>query len=109
MTLAKMMKRAQELQNGMQAAHDKLARVDIEGSAGGGMVIAVMNGSKELRRLKIDPSLLDPADAALVEDLVVAAVNDARAKVEIRVGEELTKLKDSLGSLDLPTVLGLSS
>jgi hypothetical protein len=62
-------------------------------------VKATLNGKSELRRLKIDPSLVDPGEVEVMEDLIVAAVNDAKAKVEATVAEEM---KQVTGGLDLP-------
>ena len=105
MNLAKMMKQAQELQGKMAQVQEELGRAEIEGSAGGGMVKAVMSGKHELRRLTIDPSLVTPEDDGMHEDLIVAAVNDARGKVEAHVKEEMGKLTGGLGlppGLNLP-------
>jgi nucleoid-associated protein EbfC len=105
MNLAKMMKQAQQLQGKMAEVQEELARAEIEGSAGGGMVKAVMSGKHELRRLTIDPSLVTPDDVGMMEDLIVAAVNDARGKVEEYVKEEMGKLTGGLGlppGLNLP-------
>lgn len=105
MNLAKMMKQAQELQGKMAQVQEELGRAEIEGSAGGGMVKAVMSGKHELRRLSIDPSLVTPEDVGMLEDLIVAAVNDARGKVEAHVKEEMGKLTGGLGlppGLNLP-------
>lgn len=105
MNLAKMMKQAQELQGKMAQVQEGLGRAEIEGSAGGGMVKAVMSGKHELRRLTIDPSLVTPEDVGMLEDLIVAAVNDARGKVEAHVKEEMGKLTGGLGlppGLNLP-------
>ena len=104
MNLAKMMKQAQELQGKMAQVQEELGRAEIEGSAGGGMVKAVMSGKHELRRLTIDPSLVTPEDVGMLEDLIVAAVNDARGKVEAHVKEEMGKLTGGLG---LPPGLNL--
>ena len=105
MNLAKMMKQAQELQGKMAQVQEELGRAEIEGSAGGGMVKAVMSGKHELRRLTIDPSLVAPDDVGMLEDLIIAAVNDARVKVEAHVKEEMGKLTGGLGlppGLNLP-------
>ena len=78
---------------------EKLAGIEIDGAAGGGLVTATLNGKGELRRLKIDPALADPDDIEVLEDLVVAACNDAKSKVEAHVAAEMQKLT---GGLDLP-------
>ena len=104
MNLAKMMKQAQELQGKMAAVQEELAQAEIEGSAGAGMVKAVMTGKHELKSLAIDPSLVTPDDTEVLEDLIVAAVNDARTKVEAHVKEEMGKLT---GGLNLPAGMNL--
>ncbi len=102
--LGTMMKQAQEMQSKMAAMQAELETVEIDGAAGGGMVSATLTGKGELRRLKIDPSLVDPHDIEVLEDLVIAAVNDAKAKVEAHVAEEMKKLT---GGLQLPPGLDL--
>ncbi len=104
MNLGKMMKQAQELQSKMAEMQERLAEAEVEGSAGAGMVTAVMSGKHELRRIKIDPSLVDPSDVEVLEDLIVAAVNDARTRVEEHVKEEMGKLT---GGLNLPPGMNL--
>ena len=104
MNLAKMMKQAQELQGRMAAVQEDLANAEIEGSSGAGMVKATMSGRHELKRLSIDPSLVVPDDAEILEDLIVAAVNDARAKVEAHAKDEMARLTGGLG---LPTGFNL--
>ena len=102
--LGKMMKQAQEMQSRMAEMQAGLEAVEIDGAAGGGMVSATHTGKGELRRLKIDPALVDPDDIEVLEDLVIAAVNDAKAKVEAHVAEEMKKLT---GGLQLPPGLEL--
>lgn len=104
MNLGKMMKQAQELQGKMAEMQERLAESEVEGSSGAGMVTAVLNGKNELKRLKIDPTLVDPADVEVLEDLVIAAVNDARTKVEAHVKEEMAKVT---GGLNLPPGMSL--
>ena len=104
MNLGKMMKQAQELQSKMTEMQERLAESEVEGSSGAGMVTAVLNGKNELKRLKIDPALVDPADVEVLEDLVIAAVNDARARVEQHVKSEMSKLT---GGLNLPPGMNL--
>lgn len=102
--LGQMLKQAQEMQTKMQDMQAKLAEVEIDGSAGGGMVRVTLSGKGEMRRIKIDPSIVDPGDVEMLEDLVVAATNDARAKVERHMADEMQKLT---GSLNLPPGLKL--
>ncbi len=102
--LGKMMKQAQEMQAKMAAMQAELESVEIVGAAGGGLVTATLTGKGELRRLKIDPALVDPSEVEVLEDLVIAAVNDARHKVEAYAAEEMKKLT---GGLQLPPGLDL--
>lgn len=84
--LGGLMKQAQMMQENMKKAQDQLAQVEVEGQSGAGMVKVVMTCAHEVRRVSIDPSVLD--DREMLEDLVAAAVNDA-----IRRGEEHSKEK----------------
>jgi DNA-binding YbaB/EbfC family protein len=97
--LGQMMKQAQQMQERMAELQARLDQMEVSGQAGGGMVQATLTGKGELRRLKIDPTLASPAEIAVLEDLVVAAVNDARRHVEQMVSEEMSKLT---GGLKLP-------
>ena len=97
--LGQMMKQAQAMQAKMAEMQEKLGQMEVTGQSGAGMVKATLNGKSELRRLKIDPSLVDPGEVEVMEDLIVAAVNDAKAKVEATVAEEM---KQVTGGLDLP-------
>lgn len=97
--LGQMMKQAQAMQEKLAAMQAGLERHEVTGQSGGGMVQATLNGKGQVRRLKIDPKLVDPNDVGMLEDLLVAAVNDAKAKVEAHVAEEMSKLT---GGLQLP-------
>ncbi|MEM7446225.1 MAG: YbaB/EbfC family nucleoid-associated protein [Pseudomonadota bacterium] len=97
--LTQMMKQAQEMQSKMAELQDNLADLEIEGQSGAGMVQAVLDGKGALKRIKIDPALVDPNEIEVLEDLVVAAFNDGKAKVEAAVQEETQKL---MGGLKLP-------
>ncbi len=94
-----MMKQAQMLQQRFQEAQDKVVLVEAEGQSGGGMVKVTLNGKGLARVVRIDPSLADPKDIGMLEDLVLAAINDARTKVDARVAEEMAKVT---GGLPLP-------
>ena len=96
---SEMMKQAQMLQQRFQEAQDKVAQVEAEGQSGGGMVKVTLNGKGLARIVRIDPSLADPKDIGMLEDLVLAAINDARTKVDARVAEEMAKVT---GGLPLP-------
>ena len=97
--IGNLMKQAQQMQTKMAELQAQLAELEVLGLAGGGMVQVTMNGKGELRGVKIDPSLADPDDIEVLEDLIMAAANDAKAKVEARVQEEMQKLT---GGLQLP-------
>ena len=97
--LGQMMKQAQELQEKMSAMQEQLAAEEVTGSAGGGLVQVTLNGKAEARAVRIDTSLVDPNDTEMLEDLVVAAINDAKAKVEARIAERMGELT---GGLKLP-------
>jgi DNA-binding YbaB/EbfC family protein len=97
--IGQIMKQAQQMQTKMAELQAQLAELEVLGLAGGGMVQVTMNGKGELRGVKIDPSLADPDDIEVLEDLIMAAANDAKAKVEARVQEEMQKLT---GGLQLP-------
>lgn len=79
--LSQMMKQAQEMQERMQAMQERLAEEEVTGASGGGMVTVTLTGKGGLRKLKIDPSLVDPDDVEMLEDLVLAALHDAVSKV----------------------------
>ncbi len=102
--LMKMMKQAQELQGRVQQMQEELASLLVEGQAGGGLVKVVLNGKMEARSIKIDPSLLKPEDAEMVEDLLLAALQDAKSKAEQAMQE---KMREVTGGLPLPPGLNL--
>ena len=97
--IGQIMKQAQQMQTKMAEMQEQLAGLECSGLAGGGMVQVTMSGKGELRGVKIDPSLVTPDDVEVLEDLIVAAANDAKAKVEALVQEEMQKLT---GGLQLP-------
>ena len=97
--LGQLMKQAQEMQTKMAEMQQHLVDVEISGSAAAGMVTVVLNGKGEMRKIKIDPSLIVPEEAEVLEDLIVAAQNDARAKVDAYMQEETSKM---MGGVDLP-------
>ena len=97
--LGNMLKQAQEVQSRMAEMQERLAAMEVAGQSAAGMVQATLSGKGEVRRLKIDPSLVDPNEIEVLEDLVVAALNDARAKVEAALAQEMSKVT---GVLSLP-------
>jgi DNA-binding YbaB/EbfC family protein len=97
--LAGLMKQAQEMQTKMQEMQSKLEGMEIEGVSGAGMVAVTLNGKGDLRRVKIDPKLADPAETEMLEDLIVAAHRDAKSKIEVMTQDEMQKVT---GGLQLP-------
>ena len=97
--LGQMMKQAQQMQSKMAELQEKLVEMEVEGVAAAGMVRVTMNGKGQMRGIKIDPSLADPAEVEVLEDLILAAANDAKAKAETQVAEEMQALT---GGLQLP-------
>jgi hypothetical protein len=93
------MKQAQQMQARMQEVQAELEIVEMTGVSGGGLVAVTLNGKGDLRKLKIDPSAMVPDEAEVLEDLIVAAFNDARAKVNAHAEAEMGKLT---GGLNLP-------
>ncbi|MEQ8164545.1 MAG: YbaB/EbfC family nucleoid-associated protein [Alphaproteobacteria bacterium] len=102
--LGQMLKQAQKMQADMQAAQERLAEAEVTGQAGGGMVEAVVSGKGELRKVRIDPALVSGEDVEVLEDLIVAAVNDGRQKAEAMASEEMSKVT---GGLELPPGINL--
>jgi DNA-binding YbaB/EbfC family protein len=94
-----LMQQAQQMQQKIQELQAELERQEMVGSSGAGMVKVTLNGKGETRRVEIDPSLLKPEDKAVVEDLIVAAANDARTKVEEAMQEQMRTIT---GGLPLP-------
>ena len=97
--LGQMMKQAQEMQAKMAELQEQLARTEVTGAAGGGMIRVTLNGKGEMRAVTIDPALVDPNEVGVLEDLIVAATNDAKAKAEAKVAE---KMRELTGGLSLP-------
>lgn len=97
--LGQMMQQAQKMQERMQTMQEEMEAMEVDGSSAAGMVKAVVTGKGGLKSLDIDPGLIDPNDKEMLEDLVVAAVNDARGRAEARMQEETQKL---MGGLQLP-------
>lgn len=97
--MAGMMKKVQKLQADMAKMQAELKLRTIETSAGGGAVTVVINGDKQFQSIKIDPSAVDPQDVEMLEDLVLAAVNEAIKKVDDMMAQEMGKLT---GGLNLP-------
>jgi len=97
--LGNMMKQAQQMQAKMAEMQNRLGEMEVTGISGGGVIQATLNGKFELKRIKIDPDVVDPEDVEVLEDLILAAFNDAKSKVENTLQDEMSKLT---GGLNLP-------
>ena len=95
--IAQLMQQAQKMQENMQRAQEELANLEVTGSAGGGMVSVTLTGTKECRKVRIDPSVL--SDPEMAEDLVAAAFNDASNKVD---AESKAKMGAASAGMQLP-------
>ena len=95
--LGQMMKQAQEMQTKMAEMQERLAETEVTGASGGGMIQVTLNGKGEMRGVSIDPALVDPSEVAVLEDLIVAATNDAKAKVEAQLAQKMGELTGGLG------------
>ena len=102
--LAGLMKQASQMQAKMAEMQATLEAMEIEGSSGAGMVHVTLSGKGDLKRVQLDPKLLDPAEAEMVQDLLVAAHADAKRKLETQTAEEMQKVT---GGMDLPAGLKL--
>lgn len=94
-----MMKQAQALQKKMKEAQDKIQQTEVTGSSGAGMVKVTINGKNEMKSLKIDPSLIDQDEIEVLEDLIVAASNDAQSKMNDYTQKEMSQVTGGLGGL----------
>ena len=92
-----MMKKAQEMQKKMQEMQNSLSNLEVEGTSGGGMVKVIMNCKNEVKKIDVDPSIIKQDDKAMMEDLIVAALNDAKSKAEEKSQDEMKKLTGGLG------------
>lgn len=97
--LGQMMKQAQEMQGKVQEMQEKLQEVEVMGVSAAGMVSVTINGKREVRKLDIDPSLINADEKEVMEDLIVAALNDAIGKVEAMVQE---RTQEMMGGIQLP-------
>lgn len=98
-----MVKQAQRLQKQMAELQEDLSKKTVEGSAGGGMVKIIANGRQEILSIKIDPEVVDPEDIELLEDLIVAAIANARENSQAMMEAEMGKLMPGgIGGLGIP-------
>ncbi len=96
MNIQEMMKQAQQMQERLQK---QMAELKVEGNAGGGMVSVVVNGAKQIQSLKIDPEVVSKDDVEMLQDLIVAAINDAQRKADDQMAQSMGGM---MGGLKLP-------
>jgi DNA-binding YbaB/EbfC family protein len=99
-----LMKQMGEMQARMRKMQDELGALEIEGQAGAGLVKVTLSGKGEMKKVAIDPSLAKPDEVEILEDLVVAAAQDAKAKLDVQVQK---KMEEMTGGLPIPPGLKL--
>ncbi|MDD2220616.1 MAG: YbaB/EbfC family nucleoid-associated protein [Clostridia bacterium] len=97
MNMQKLMQQAQKMQAKMASMQEELAQRTVDGTAGGGMVKATVNGQRDLLGITIDPEVIDPDDIEMLEDLIVAAVNDAMRAATEMAAAEMQKITGGMG------------
>ncbi len=102
--MGNLLKQAQQFQTKMAKLQEELGDRTVEASAGGGMVTVVVNGRQEIISISIDPEVINPDDQEMLQDLILAAVNDGVSKAKDMVNEEMGKLTSGL---NLPNIPGL--
>lgn len=102
--IGQMLKQAQQMQSKMAEMQEKLADMTVEGASGAGLVTVALNGKGEMKGIKVDPSLMKPDEAEILEDLIVAAHADAKAKSEAKAAEAM---KELTGGIELPPGMSL--
>ena len=100
--MGNMMKQAQQLQSKMMKLQEELAEKTVESSSGGGMVKVTANGRQQIVSIQVEKEVVDPDDVEMLQDLVLAAVNDALAKAQEMVSSEMSKLT---GGLNIPGLM----
>ena len=100
--MGNLMKQAQKMQSKIVKIQEEMAEKTIEGSAGGGMVTAVANGKQEIVSIKLEPEVVNPEDMEMLEDMVVAAVNDALKKSQEMVAEAMSQIT---GGMNIPGLM----
>jgi nucleoid-associated protein EbfC len=103
--LGGLMQAAQRMQEELQRVQRELEQKRVEATAGGGMVTAVVNGRLDLLELRVDPSVVDPKDVGMLQDLVVAAVNQALNKAKALSQEELAKATGGMSIPGMPPLI----
>ncbi len=99
MDLNKLMQQAQQMQSRLQQIQDELANQTVTATSGGGMVTATADGKGQIRQIRIDKTVVDPGDVEMLEDLILAAFQDAKGKAEVAVQ---SKMQEITGGLPLP-------
>ena len=102
--LAGMMKQASQMQAKMAEMQARVEAMEVQGQSGAGMVVVTLSGKGEMRRMKIDPKLVDPTEVEMLEDLIMSAHVDARRKLDELLAEEMSRVT---GGMQLPPVLKL--
>ena len=97
MDIQKLMKQAQQMQAGMQKTQEELANKNVVASVGGGKVTVVANGAGDVQSIRIDPSVVDPADVEFLQELVLSGVQEAVTKGKEMAAAEMSKLTGGLG------------
>ena len=103
--MGNLMKQAQQLQAKMAKLQEELGEKKVEASAGGGMVTVIVNGRQEILSIHIDPEVINPDDSEMLQDLLLAAVNDGLSRAKNMASEEMSKLT---GGIDIPKIPGLT-
>ena len=102
--MGNLMKQAQQIQEKMAKLKEELGEKTVEVSSGGGMVTVVVNGRQEILSIKIDPEVINPNDSEMLQDLILAALNDGLSRTKNMVTEEMRKLT---GGIDISNIPGL--
>lgn len=100
--MQQLLKQAQKMQRDLAAAQEELASTELEGSAGGGLVTAIVTGAGQVVSIRIDPNVVDRDDVETLEDLVVAAINDASRQAADLQAERMGPLTGGMSGLGLP-------
>lgn len=95
--MGQIMQQAQRMKDELLRSHDSLGQKNVEASAGGGMVSAVVSGTREVLKLRIDPQVIDPKDPQMLQDLIIAAVNQALQKAKLLEEEEMRRTAMGMG------------
>ena len=103
--MGQLMKQAQQLQSKMAKLQDEIGEKTVEASAGGGMITVVANGRQEILSVHVDPEVIDPGDQEMLQDLILAAVNDALSRARAMMNEEMGNLTKGMNIPGLPGLL----